>query len=482
MNQRMFFLGLWQGSAGCFAAAAIRQRTIFLCLCCACALLMSACAGKKPSVPPAAVPQTSWPYTNTIKDLREFPQDLQVYARRAGAGRRLLSAAAQQQQDKRFNQKFFSPWDMARCSVPRKDVEGMFGRPRGYKDGRRRWTQQDWNSLRANASLAGFPTRAEAAVTVRHTSLRELPTDEGRYSEPTPDPRKNPFDNFQYSSLPLGTPVFIAHTSRDGRWNFVETALACGWVHAADLALVDEAFKQRYRSGRYVAIVRDRVPVSLPSGKFLSRTHIGAIYPLVRADKDSVEVLAPVRGPDRQALAARVRLSSLDARPKPLPLTPEEMANIGNVMLGQRYGWGGMFEDRDCSATTRDLFTPFGLWLPRNSSAQARSWHQTSLASLPLAEKEQRIRQHGVPFGSLVWMSGHIGLYLGQYNGEAAWLHNFWGVRIREADGSDGRHVLGRCVITSLQPGKELPNLYNGQTLLHRIRAISTQPDMLDTL
>ena len=32
-----------------------------------------------------------------------------------------------------------------------------------------------------------------------------------------------------------------------------------------------------------------------------------------------------------------------------------------------------MFGDRDCSALTRELLTPFGIWLPRNSVAQART-------------------------------------------------------------------------------------------------------------
>lgn len=40
--------------------------------------------------------------------------------------------------------------------------------------------------------------RSQAAIAVRNTNLRELPTNEPRFSEPTPDAKAN-FDYFQYS-------------------------------------------------------------------------------------------------------------------------------------------------------------------------------------------------------------------------------------------------------------------------------------------
>ena len=51
----------------------------------------------------------------------------------------------------------------------------------------------------------------------------------------------------------------------------------------------------------------------------------------------------------------------------PIAMTPANFARLGNQILGQHYGWGGMLGLRDCSAMTRDLMTPFGIWLPRGN-------------------------------------------------------------------------------------------------------------------
>ncbi len=73
-------------------------------------------------------------------------------------------------------------------------------------------------------------------------------------------------------------------------------------------------------------------------------------------------------------------------------------------------------------------------------------------------------------------MPGHIGLYLGNVDGKPVMFHNVWGVRVNEGPGHDDRHVIGKAVITTLEPGKELPNLYNDQTLIRRIGGISFLP------
>jgi len=135
-------------------------------------------------------------------------------------------------------------------------------------------------------------------------------------------------------------------------------------------------------------------------------------------------------------------------------------------MLGQLYGWGGLYENRDCSATLRDLFAPFGIWLPRNSADQAKgggTFHD--LAALDPEAKRDRLLQQGVPFYTLVWLKGHIGLYLGSdpASGEPLLLHNLWGVRTTSWSGRQGRALVGRLAITSLHPGEERSDVENGR-------------------
>lgn len=434
-----------------------------------CLLSLTACGGKSPYRGGGG----EGIQEGTVKDLSTFPQNLMTYAKLSGEDANLLSPAQQVAQDARFNRIFFGPWHMSKPSITAKAFRNTFGKARGY-DGVQPWTAARWDAMKANASIGSYPSRSTPAITVRHTNLRELPSHSPRYSKPTPNPDADPFDYFQYSSLALGTPVYITHATRDRQWYFVENPIAGGWVPAADVVPVDGMFVNRYESGRYAAIIRDQVALTSERGEALGRVHIGALFPVAATSGDDITVYIPVREATGQAGLTRVRLTDGQAVIKPLSVLPKLMAVIGNEMLGQPYGWGGMNENRDCSSTLRDLFTPFGIWLPRNSAAQARAGRFVSLEGLTPENKERTILSEGTPFMTLLWLKGHVGLYVGKYKKRAAFFHNVWGVRVE--DGDDNRHIIGRCVITSLEPGKELPNAIPDGFLLNRIRGMSTLP------
>lgn len=437
-----------------------------------CALLVLTACGGKP-IPPRDGVMSS--HLGTIRDMRNFPQDLTPFAQKAGADTPLLDSQAQAKQDARFNRIFFGPWDMRKTSIRQKDVALYFRKARGYKYGDVRWTQSEWDAMRANARLKSFPNAALHGITVRNADLREMPSHTPRFSEPTPDARVNPFDYFQYSLLPVGTPVLIAHTSRDGKWYYVETPVSAGWIDAADVGLVGEAFMDRYKTGSYVAVLRDDVP--LP-GSLAGQVNIGTVLPLAPSQSDNTRlaVLVPVKK-GRQATLTTLSLAHEDAAIKPLPMTPAQVALIGNVMMGQRYGWGGMFGDRDCSALTRELLTPFGIWLPRNSLSQARSGRRIMLDGMTIKEKEKIILREGVPFLTLVWLRGHIMLYVGAHKGRPAIFHNVWGVRTVEGEDDNARFVIGRAVVSSITPGNELRNLYRTTTFGERVNSLTILGD-----
>jgi hypothetical protein len=128
-------------------------------------------------------------------------------------------------------------------------------------------------------------------------------------------------------------------------------------------------------------------------------------------------VLYPEPGPGGLAVVRSVALGTDSVAPMPLPATPRQIAAVADRMMGQTYGWGGIDDKRDCSSMVRDLFAPFGIYLPRNSSSQAKSGPSMSLEGLTPAQKEEAILSRGVPFATLVWMPGHIMLYVGSFGG-----------------------------------------------------------------
>ena len=133
---------------------------------------------------------------------------------------------------------------------------------------------------------------------------------------------------------------------------------------------------------------------------------------------------------------------------------------------------GGLYEERDCSSTLRDFYAPFGIWLPRNSSQQAKIGKIISLESLSLQQKREKIKKEAVPFETLLYKKGHILLYLGVYKGKITVLHNAWGIRTLDK-GKEGRRVLGKTIISSLELGKELKDYDEESGLLAKISSMN---------
>ena len=182
-------------------------------------------------------------------------------------------------------------------------------------------------------------------------------------------------------------------------------------------------------------------------------------------------------GDERRAVTSVARLPRETAAPFPLAFDGKNLALIGNQLLGQPYGWGEMYGLRDCSAMLRDLFLPFGIWLPRTAADQiASAGQRRDLTSLGPREKEETIRREGRPFLTLLYKPGHIMLYVGtDPQGRPLVFHNIWSIRVKDATGERPQFI-GKAVITTLEPGKEL-GLAEGGSLLEQGTALATLTD-----
>jgi hypothetical protein len=164
-----------------------------------------------------------------------------------------------------------------------------------------------------------------------------------------------------------------------------------------------------------------------------------------------------------------------DAALKPLRFNAANTARIANEMIGEPYGWGGLYGHRDCSSMTRDFFAVFGIWLPRHSEDQVKEvGTYIDLSGLSPEEKEKTIIKKGVPYLSLLWRKGHVMLYIGAKDGRALIFHNIWGIRTKDIQGREGRKIIGQAVITTLQPGQELRDVDSASgSLLNNISAMN---------
>ncbi len=434
-----------------------------------CLVVLAGCGDKKVSLKPTPKPHYGVGPDSPVADVLNYPQDLNYYASKAPSGL-LLSSSEQASEVAKYKRLFYAPWGQSRAGYSKRVFTSLFGRARGYQ-GVNRWSDSAWASLKYNANIASYPNVQRPAIILRQTSLREMPTMQPRYSKPTPVPGPSPFDYFQYATLPPGLPIYVSQVSRDKQWYFIENAIAGGWVQKQDVGFVDASFIQKYKNKALTALIRDGVSLS-----GAGTAYIGAVFPQISAGSGSFTVLVPSGSGGGMAKAVQATISSGDAVTMPMPITAANIAKVGNIMMGQTYGWGGVNNNRDCSSSLRDIFTPFGISMPRNSKGQYNSASRTPLSGYDDAGKLRAIATMGKPFMTMIWMPGHIGLYLGNEKNQPMMFHNVWGVRVNEPAGHDDRHVIGRAVVTTMEPGKELPNLYNNQTILRRIGGMSTLP------
>lgn len=389
----------------------------------------------------------------------------------------LLPLAEQLRHVDRARKSFFAPWHMERTSLSPADAfwgTRALAAKSGYAENLRPFPPQRWASLSRMQDMERFPLVAVPGIVIRNTSVRIMPTLRPFFLDPALAGEGFPFDYFQNSALWVGTPILVAHVSTDRSWYFVETAVVSGWVPVEDVGLADAAFRSGYERGKMAALMADDIALLDRQGHYFGRGHIGALFPVRRHGTDGWTLAVPARDPFGRAVMVEASVASGHAVMWPLALTSRRVAGLADAMAGQQYGWGGLFENRDCSSTMRDLFLPFGIWLPRNSSQQARhGGRMISLEGMDAEDKLQALRMHGVPFATLISLTGHIGLYLGlDAQGEPLLLHNVWGVRTKSADGREGRAVIGGLAITTLRPGEERSDVRRN-AFLDRVRALT---------
>lgn len=404
------------------------------------------------------------PLPRGVADLNRYEQRISPYTGPA-TDIPLLAAERQKEFDQKFDKKFFAPWRLKTASLPaEKAFWGIkhYSSKEGFTENLLPLRQEEWQRLVALQQLETYPSLARPAIAVRNTALRLFPTERPFFLDPSQAGEGFPFDYFQSSALAVGNPLFATHSSSDGAWTFVESSFAYGWLPTDAIAWVDAKLQRRYENGLYGAILHDDTTLRSARGTFLNQADLGALFPISERKGDLYSLYVPTRGADG---LAELRIAVLDrdyVAVKPLPLTPAAIGRLADPLIGQNYGWGGLFGNRDCSSTMRDLFIPFGIWLGRNSQSQGEKGGMfIDLRDKTAAEKEREILTKGIPFVTLIWLKGHIGLYLGAApeDGTPLLLHNFWGVHTTDKDGKEGREIVGRLAITSLRPGEERPDV-----------------------
>ncbi len=402
-----------------------------------------------------------------------IPQDLQALT---PSSQRLVPATIQAWRLAEFNRRFFSPWtrESAQHAKTVRYLETAFQSERYYGENKLVISTASIAGIVGAMATPNYPSRWDRAITVANTSLRIVPSLRPFYKSFDRAGEGFPFDYAQESGLPANLPLLITHATQDGSWVLVETPELTGWVQSSDVALISTDNRTWMMARSVATPIQDDFGLTDLGGVYRLQARIGMRFPVVSTASEALVIATFVR--DVSGWAARVDcpVSANNMAPIPLPYTPESVARLGNQLMGQCYGWGDSFGNRDCSSMIQDLLVPYGIWLPRNGNDQGVSGgYFISLKGLSREDKTQFIIQNAKPFATLLWFRGHIMMMVGVWEGKPLVFHSVWGLRTRGADGKDGRYILGGAMVTTLTPGESIAGTIPTADLIDRVEGMT---------
>jgi len=318
-----------------------------------------------------------------------------------------------------------------------------------------------------NLALESIPEKVTIrfALVVNRSDMRTYPTQDQFYRR-----RENQnLDRFQENGLFPGDALAVLHLSEDGNWAFVQSYNYAAWVKCENFAIGDRSDIQQYKnSSRFLVVTGDKVWTSFnPEIPALSEIQLDMGIRLPLADPDSIKsnlygqnpytshtVVLPVRNPEghlelRQALIAR----NQDVSRGFIPFTRENIIRQAFKFLGERYGWGHSNNARDCTGFVMEIYKSFGIYMPRNTGQQgAAEIGENTRFSEHSTPEEKLLALGNMDVGDLIYVPGHVLMYIGDVDGEPYVIHDVWLFRYTDDNGDYYEGTLNSVAVTPLIP------------------------------
>ncbi|MCR5605648.1 MAG: SH3 domain-containing protein, partial [Treponema sp.] len=324
--------------------------------------------------------------------------------------------------------------------LSKKDWKVLWANMNGFKYGKKYEVKNKDRFTRKKIGKETVPCLR--AIAVDRAYLRELPSNEF-YSNDV----EYWYDDFiQGARLLIGEPVLVLEESLDKEWYFVKTLYSSGWVEAKYIAFCsDEIFEKTFNAlndsftdvcvitsdkacipAEYIYLpdedekdkysVKD-ITLSMGTKLFFhswnDKAFASSFYQRKPFASYAVEI--PYKKSDGNVGFLYAAIPASFCHRGVVDFTSENIIRLAFQSLGSRYGWGYMADARDCSGLVMDLFRCFGFCFPRTAILQIHTPGETiDIESLSGTKKEKAFEK--AKPGSLVYMSGHIAIYLGEVN------------------------------------------------------------------
>ncbi len=363
---------------------------------------------------------------------------------------------------KKFKKNYFKIWDLEKLSFTKEEATwgNIYLKKEIYLENRFKASKKWFKSQIENSNFKNYNQVLQKAILTKNSDFKVFPTKNRMFYNPNRAGEGYPFDYNQNSRVKINTPILISHYSKDKAWAFVQSNSILGWIRADNFLIVDKKIQKEFRGKELYVVVKEGFEVF--DKNLLEELKVGTFFP----KKDNKFLLATNRG------LKEVSISDYKIKKFPIKFNSKNIESLSKEFIGELYGWGGINNYRDCSSFTQDFFSPFGIYLKRNSKSQTQLHKYINLSKLSTKKKKEHILKNSIPFLTLIYLKGHIMLYIGEKNNEPLVMHNVWGVRTFDIWGESSRNIIGKTVITTLKPGVELFNADKSKTILERIRGI----------
>ena len=345
-------------------------------------------------------------------------------------------------------------------------VSAIPATPRFYADGRR-LTTLDWQRYRANLAMSAVKDEnpLRFGVVVKRASLLAFPSDDRVFSRAG----DKDLNRFQETGLFPAEPVAVLHKSADDKWLLVKTYNYTGWVRREHIATGTRRLVLDYADRTpFLVVTGAKVYTSYnPEQPALSELQLdmGVRLPLLSAANTgfnvhgqnplaSYIVQLPVRAADGSLVFSPALIPrSSDVHKGYLPYTSAHIVRQAFKFLGERYGWGHDYNGRDCTGFIGEVFRSFGLLMPRNSGEQGKGDYGRNVRFGPLHPADEKLKMiRASQPGDLLYLPGHVAMYLGQIEGQPFIIHDAYSLSYLDSSHALYQGTLNGVMVTPLLP------------------------------
>ena len=433
------------------------------------ALFFTACMQENSAVPQKRQKSIVAKNKEYVSDLKNFEQNVSAYIDDSFQEHQIASLES-------YETYYFTPWNREKITISLDDAMWAyrtFDENNSYGDNLQPLKRAFFTHIKEYSNYQAYATLNKKAITLKRVNLRAFPTDKPLFLDPKKAGEGFPFDYLQNSLIAANKPLLVSHYSKDRAWVFVQASFAYGWIPSDTIAFVPDRYAKLYQEAKKDFLIKEGRAIYDEEQNYLFDSRIGMMLPVISYGKESDSVLTMSHYKNiHEALYNHSKIQKDIFHRGILKFNKKNIVTVFNAVSKVRYGWGGIYGERDCSSILRDFYAPFGLWLPRNSSAQSKIGRVISFDGMSDEEKIQTIKKYGVAFETLLYKRGHILLYVGIKEGNVVVFHNTWGVKTKENQ-KEGRFIIGKPVFSSLMLGSNLKNYDKNASILSHLKSMN---------